>query len=82
MHHRLHHLACAIRRTTRSLADAARALWRRHVQALRHNPAYGAAVAAGAAAIAGQEELLDLLAAIAATALAIYAATRRALARH
>jgi len=81
MLHRLTRTAHSIHRAIRALwgalLDRLRQAWEMHRRLLRDNPAYAAAAAAGAATIAGQDSPLDLLAAIAAALLAIYAATRR-----
>ena len=50
--------------------------WLRHRRLLGENPRYVAATASGAAAMAGQDTIADLLATTIAMLLAIYAATR------
>jgi len=72
----------AARAVLRELGAAVGRLWQTHQDLLRNNAAYGAAIAAGLAAIAGQTSLLDILSAVGATLLAIYAATRRTVARY
>lgn len=74
-------IGAAARRTLRGIGRRAHQLWMAHQRLLRDNPAYAASATAGAACVAGQESALDLIAAIAATALAVYAATRRGFAR-
>jgi hypothetical protein len=59
------------------LGDLAQRAWWAHCRLLRDNPAYAAAAAAGVAAIVGQDRPLDLLAAILAALLGIYAAVGR-----
>jgi hypothetical protein len=58
-----------------------RQLWFTHTRLVRDNPAYLAAVTAGAASVLSQDSLTDLLAAVTAMVLAVAAATRRALSR-
>lgn len=56
--------------------DFLRRVWAAHCNRIRENPAYAAALAAGAAAVVSQDTPLDLLAALAAMLLALHAATR------
>jgi hypothetical protein len=65
-----------------ALVARLRRLWVTHMRLLHENTSYAAAAAAGAAAVVGQDNVLDLLATLAATALAIYASTRRAITFH
>jgi len=85
MHRRI---ACKVRvavnaagRRLGDLGVVMRRVWVAHRDLLRSNPAYAAAVVAGAAAIAGQPDFVDLMAAAAATVLAVYAALRKVIAR-
>lgn len=80
-------LSIPLPRTARSLGHAMRVAvdalvelltraWSAHCRLLRENPAYATAAAAGLAAVVGQDSLLDLIAAILAALVGIYAATR------
>ena len=85
MAHRLSHAAHAViaaaRTVLHSVLEQLRRTWHAHRRLLRTNPAYAAAAVAGVSAAIRQENLLDLAAAVGATLLAIYSATRRGLAR-
>ena len=76
-----HTIIHAARTVLHSISEQLRRVWHAHRRLLRTNPAYAAAVVAGVSAVIRQESLLDLAAALGATLLAIYSATRRGLAR-
>jgi hypothetical protein len=74
-------IRCSAKTTLDGLVDELRRLWESHRQLLNHNAAYAGAAAAGASVIVTQDGLVDLLAALVASLLAIYAATRRSVVR-
>jgi hypothetical protein len=69
----LHHAFTA---AVRAVAARLRAAWNAHRRLLSTNPAYGAALAAGAATVVRQTDPVDVFAAIAAALLAGYTAYR------
>lgn len=75
-HNRPHLLVESGRQILSRLASRLRRAWLRHQRLLGDNPRYVAATASGAAAMAGQDSIADLLATAIAMLLAIYAATR------
>lgn len=66
----------AVTAAVRAIASRLRAAWLAHRRLLSTNPAYGAALAAGAATIVRQADPFDMIAAIIAALLAAYTAYR------